>query len=92
MIRVPPNPKRVIQQTRGPVGSRDLVDWFLTPNHTGMFTLSQPSARMRRMNQQFEHLCVQDGFGQLSARMTGLGGLRAAVIDATRNLSPDLKC
>jgi len=52
----------VIQQTRGHADSCDLVDCFLTPNHNGRSTLSQPSARISPMNQNsiltvvFRHL------------------------------------
>ena len=42
--------------------------------------------------EQFEHLRIEDGFRQPSSRMVGLRVLRAAVIDPTKNLSPDLKC
>lgn len=55
-VLVASNPKGVVQEAGGHVGSRDMVDCFLTPNHSRMFTLSQLSARISRMNPNANYL------------------------------------
>jgi hypothetical protein len=77
-VLVAANRKGVVQQTRGHVGSRDLVDCFLTPNHIGMFTRSQPYARIRRMNLRLS---------RVQTRGCGISVVRA-INDATAHAVP----